>query len=109
MRDGRLARVACGLAKIDGQNRREGVMKTRSIVLASALGVLLLVLAVTLPTGAQAPSAARLGKVTFPVSCNTAAQKEFETSMAYYHSFAWPQLKASLDRVLQADPTCGMA
>ena len=29
--------------------------------------------------------------------------------MAYYHSFAWPQLKASLERVLQADPSCGMA
>jgi hypothetical protein len=70
---------------------------------------MLVVLAVTLPTRAQAPSTARLGKVTFPVSCSAAAQKEFETSMAYYHSFAWPQLQASLDRVLQADPTCGMA
>jgi hypothetical protein len=42
-------------------------------------------------------------------SCNEAAQKEFEVAMAYYHSFAWPQLKASLDRVIQADPACGMA
>jgi hypothetical protein len=47
--------------------------------------------------------------VTFPVSCNAAAQKEFGTAMAYYHSFAWTQLKASLDRALQADPSCGMA
>jgi hypothetical protein len=86
-------------------------MKTRTILLASALGVLLLVLAATLPTVAQSPAGgpARLGKVTFPVSCNKAAQKEFEVAMAYYHSFAWPQLKASLDRVLQADPACGMA
>jgi hypothetical protein len=51
----------------------------------------------------------RLGEVHFPVSCNAAAQKEFEVAMAYYHSFAWPELKASLDRVLQADPACGMA
>jgi hypothetical protein len=86
-------------------------MKTRTILLSSALGVLLLVLAATLPTVAQSPAGgpARLGKVTFPVSCNEAAQKEFEVAMAYYHSFAWPQLKASLDRVLQGDPACGMA
>jgi hypothetical protein len=85
-------------------------VKTRNVVLASAVGVLLLALATALPTTAQAPAgAAKLGKVTFPVSCNAAAQKEFETSMAYFHSFAWPQMKASLDRVLQADPSCGMA
>ncbi|MCU0971414.1 MAG: hypothetical protein MUF57_06410 [Gammaproteobacteria bacterium] len=36
----------------------------------------------------------RLGAVHFPVSCNAAAQKEFEVAMAYYHSFAWPELKA---------------
>ena len=29
--------------------------------------------------------------------------------MAYYHSFAWPEQKASLERVIQADPACGMA
>jgi len=51
----------------------------------------------------------RLGEVHFPVSCNAAAQKEFEVAMAYYHSFAWPELNASLERVLQADPACGMA
>jgi hypothetical protein len=86
-------------------------MKTRVVALASAVIVLLVALAIALPTGAQSPAggAARLGKVTFPVSCNPAAQSEFETSMAYYHSFAWAQQKASLDRVLQADPACGMA
>jgi hypothetical protein len=86
-------------------------MKARSIALAAAVGVLLLVLATAWPTTAQAPAGggAKLGKVTFPVSCNAAAQNEFETSIAYYHSFAWLQLKTSLDRVLQADPSCGMA
>ena len=51
---------------------------------------------------------AKLGKVTFPVSCNAAAQKEFEIAMAYYHSFAWPENKAALERTQQADPSCGM-
>jgi hypothetical protein len=85
-------------------------MKARSLALVASVGTLLLALATTLPSRAQAPAgAAKLGKVTFPVSCNAAAQKEFETSMAYYHSFDWVQVKASLDRVLQADPSCGMA
>ena len=85
-------------------------MKARSLALVAAVGALLLALATTPPSRAQAPAgAAKLGKVTFPVSCNAAAQKEFETSMAYYHSFDWVQVKASLDRVLQADPSCGMA
>jgi hypothetical protein len=85
-------------------------MKARSLALVASVGALLLALATTLPSRAQAPAgAAKLGKVTFPVSCNAAAQKEFETSMAYYHSFDWVQVKASLDRVLQADPSCGMA
>ena len=55
--------------------------------------------------GAQA----RLGKVDFPVECNAAAQREFNLAMAYYHSFAWVQIREPLERVLQADPGCGMA
>ena len=51
----------------------------------------------------------RLGKVDFPVECNAAAQREFNLAMAYYHSFAWVQIQAPLERVLEADPGCGMA
>ena len=86
-------------------------MKTRTIVTTVAILFVLLVLWTGLPVVAQSPGAgpAKLGKVNFPVSCNAAAQKEFEVAMAYYHSFAWPQLKTALDRVTQADPACGMA
>jgi hypothetical protein len=52
---------------------------------------------------------ARLGKVKFPVDCNAAAQHDFNLAMAYYHSFAWNQIREPLERVLQADVTCGMA
>ena len=51
---------------------------------------------------------ARLGAVSFPVSCNAAAQQEFNTAMAYYHSFAWAQIREPLERALKADPSCGM-
>src|SRR6185312_6003001 len=52
---------------------------------------------------------ARLGTVNFEVACNAAAQQEFNTAMAYYHSFAWAQIREPVERVLQADPGCGMA
>jgi tetratricopeptide (TPR) repeat protein len=54
-------------------------------------------------------SHARLGKVHFAVECNAAAQSHFNVAMAYYHSFAWAQIREPLERVLEADPGCGMA
>src|SRR5688500_9591019 len=55
--------------------------------------------------GSHSPT---LGKVQFKVDCNEAAQREFNLAMAYYHSFAWNELSAPLERALKADPTCGM-
>lgn len=52
---------------------------------------------------------AGLGSVEFKVDCNAAAQKDISLAMAYYHSFAWQQIAPPLNRVLQADPSCGMA
>jgi len=51
----------------------------------------------------------KLGKVHFKVECNEAAQAEFNVAMAYYHSFAWSEMQAPLERVTKADPSCGMA
>jgi hypothetical protein len=50
----------------------------------------------------------KLGTVHFKVECNAAAQREFNLAMAYYHSFVMEQMKAPLDRTLQADSSCGM-
>lgn len=52
---------------------------------------------------------ARLGTVEFKVSCAPAAQTQFHTSMALYHSFAWPQAIAAFKGIAAADPACGMA
>jgi Tfp pilus assembly protein PilF len=52
---------------------------------------------------------ARLGTVQFPITCNAGAQQQMNTAMAYYHSFAWQHIREPLDRVLEADPACGMA
>jgi hypothetical protein len=51
----------------------------------------------------------QLGEVNFPVSCNPAAQQEFNRAMALFHSFWFDPAKASFAKVLQHDPECGMA
>ncbi len=51
----------------------------------------------------------KLGEVNFPVSCNAAAQKEFNRAMALFHSFWFDPAKKSFSKVLQHDPECGMA
>lgn len=51
----------------------------------------------------------QLGEVDFPVSCNAAAQREFNRAMALFHSFWFDPAKASFAKVLQHDPECGMA
>jgi hypothetical protein len=63
-----------------------------------------------MPTQAndQAHQHGKLGTVHFKVECNAAAQREFNLAMAYYHSFVMEQMKAPLERTLQADSSCGM-
>jgi hypothetical protein len=56
----------------------------------------------------EGESEGKLGDVHFAVGCNAKAQREFDLAMALYHSFAWDQIKAPLDRAAQADPKCGM-
>ena len=85
-------------------------MKPTRSVLALSIAALFLGVGAPLPAAAhdEGGTPARLGKVHFLVSCNAAAQKEFDVAMAYYHSFAWEYYKAPLERALQADPSCGM-
>jgi hypothetical protein len=52
---------------------------------------------------------ARLGTVEFKVDCSAPAQAQFNTAMALYHSFAWPQATAAFKSIAAADPSCGMA
>ena len=50
----------------------------------------------------------QLGTVVFPVSCNRAAQGEFERAMAMLHSFWWEQGQTAFQHVVTADSSCGM-
>jgi tetratricopeptide (TPR) repeat protein len=57
----------------------------------------------------QATPPEKLGEVSFPVSCNAAAQKDFNRAMALFHSFWFEPAKESFARVLEHDRECGMA
>ncbi|MGQ0544523.1 MAG: tetratricopeptide repeat protein [Betaproteobacteria bacterium] len=69
----------------------------------------LIALVIAVFAGPAWTDGARLGKVHFKVECNEAAQAEFNVAMAYYHSFAWAQMREPLERMLKADASCGMA
>ena len=56
-----------------------------------------------------ATSPEQLGEVYFRVSCNVAAQQEFNRAMAMFHSFWFEPAKQSFTKVLEHDPECGMA
>ena len=62
----------------------------------------------SLPAQHEHGNADRLGHVVFPVSCNTAAQHEFERAMAMLHSFWWEQSQTAFQAVIAADSTCAM-
>jgi tetratricopeptide (TPR) repeat protein len=51
----------------------------------------------------------RLGEVRFPVTCTGPAQQEFNRAMALFHSFWFDRAKQSFSKVLELDPSCGMA
>lgn len=57
----------------------------------------------------QQPTPEQLGQVNFPVSCNFAAQVDFNRAMALFHSFWFDPAKEEFTKVLRQDSECGMA
>ncbi len=51
----------------------------------------------------------QLGKVSFPVSCSPASQKDFERGVALMHSFEYEQAQAQFTEITKSDPSCAMA
>src|SRR5262245_5145161 len=51
----------------------------------------------------------QVGEVNFPVTCNAAAQKDFNHGMALFHSFWFEPAKESFGRAFEHDRECGMA
>src|SRR5262245_8200606 len=72
--------------------------------------VVMLLLAVTAAWSHQATTAPeRIGTVTFPTSCNAAAQPQFERAVALLHSFWYLESVKAFTAVTQTDPDCAIA
>jgi hypothetical protein len=67
---------------------------------------LVLLFALALPAFAQEE---KLGKVTFPTSCDPHMQAQFERGVAMLHSYRFIQARKTFEAVLQQDPKCAMA
>jgi hypothetical protein len=50
----------------------------------------------------------KLGRVNFEVSCNSAAQQQFNRAVALLHSFWYEEAEKGFVEVTRADPKCGM-
>ena len=50
-----------------------------------------------------------LGRVSFPISCTTEAQKQFNRAAAWLHSFGYEEADKAFEAVTVVDPKCGMA
>jgi tetratricopeptide (TPR) repeat protein len=51
----------------------------------------------------------KLGKVSFPVSCEASVQPQFTSAVAMLHSFWYEKASGAFAAVAEKDPTCGMA
>ena len=67
-------------------------------------------LALLLPTPVIAQAHQHeLGTVTFPVTCNAAAQTGMNQAVSMLHSFWFPEARKTFESVVQADAGCGIA
>ena len=67
-------------------------------------------------SGEMAPSAEpppgdlnKVGKVTFPTSCDSKVQAEFERGVALLHSFFYNEARSVFEGVTKQDPNCAIA
>jgi tetratricopeptide (TPR) repeat protein len=51
----------------------------------------------------------KLGKVSFPVSCDPSVQPQFSSAVAMLHSFWYEKASETFAAVAEKDPMCGMA
>jgi len=63
----------------------------------------------TLSCGAFAQQDEKLGKLSFPTSCDPKVQAEFERGVAMIHSYWFIYARRAFEGVLQQDPSCAIA
>ena len=75
---------------------------TRAMILAS-------VMTVAASCGAAAQQDEKLGKLSFPTSCDPKVQAEFERGVAMIHSYWFLIARRTFEGVLRQDPNCAIA
>src|SRR5947209_6526501 len=78
-------------------------MKPRRVILAAGL------LSAAFSCSAAAQQDERLGKLSFPTSCDPKVQAEFERGVAMIHSYWFIYARRTFEGVLQQDPSCAIA
>jgi Tfp pilus assembly protein PilF len=84
---------------------------TKLALAAIAAGALAAAAAVgpLVPAASSQDADRQLGNVHFATSCNEVAQRRFDRAMRYQHSFWYRESKDLFEKVLEADPGCGIA
>jgi tetratricopeptide (TPR) repeat protein len=77
-------------------------MKPKCLMLAASIIALL-------TGGAFAQQDEKLGKLSFPTSCDPKVQAEFERGVAMIHSYWFLIARRTFEKVLRDDPGCAMA
>lgn len=85
-------------------------MKFSRSFFSAALALLLLSFAARaqMPDQHKHEMGEKLGRVNFSVSCNTAAQQQFNRAVALLHSFWYDEAAKAFTEVTKTDPKCGM-
>src|SRR6516162_9542650 len=77
-------------------------MKPRYLILVAGITA-------ALSCGAFAQQDEKLGKLSFPTSCDRKVQAEFERGVAMIHSYWFIYARRTFEGVLQQDPSCAIA
>src|SRR5829696_2013206 len=84
-------------------NMGSSTMRSKCLLISASIIVALL-------TGsAFAQQDEKLGKVSFPTSCDPKVQAEFERGVAMLHSYWFIYARKTFEGILQKDPNCAMA
>ena len=86
---------------------------TLRLEMAKSRQILLLILLLPIFCAAQEahnhPAPEKLGKVSFPISCQPSVQDQFNRGIALLHSFAYADAEITFQHVATLDPQCAIA
>src|SRR5262245_14146675 len=85
-----------------GDHTRPEPMKPKSLVLVAGITA-------ALSCSAFGQQDEKLGKLSFPTSCDPKVQAEFERGVAMIHSYWFLIARRTFEGVLREDPSCAIA